>query len=301
MLILAKPDVTVSEEYKHAAASDTCPTMALVLSPCAKAWVVRSVSAPVRTTPQRTTNPGFPKSCRFLWTSRTASASEALFPGFSAEMVRTTGTTIHVLREGGGRPLLLLHGYPETHVTWHKVAPELAERFSVVVPDLRGYGDSGKPRGGEEGLVPGAKQTIPELWDLLGGSALIALGGERTIGMGTKPDGCVLLYAGVKTRCDSARRSFEDASGQDQRVAWFHANFQGWSEIWDPLFKEAASMVWRPLLVCPTDQDWEPKRNVTFDRRCSACDAAVRRRGRKHGDARRAGAVTAPSQPRHIL
>jgi 2-polyprenyl-6-methoxyphenol hydroxylase-like FAD-dependent oxidoreductase len=115
-----------------------------------------------------------------------------------------------------------------------------------------------------EGLVPGAKQMIPELWDLLGGSALIALGGERTIGMGTKPDGSVLLYAGVKTRGDSARCSFEQASGPDQRVAWFHANFQGWSEIWDPLFKEAASMVWRPLLVCPTDQHWEPKRNVTL-------------------------------------
>jgi 2-polyprenyl-6-methoxyphenol hydroxylase-like FAD-dependent oxidoreductase len=115
-----------------------------------------------------------------------------------------------------------------------------------------------------EGLVPGAKQMIPELWDLLGGSALIALGGERTIGMGTKPDGSVLFYAGVKTRDDSARRSFEEASGPDQRVAWFHANFQGWSEIWDPLFTEAASMVWRPLLVCPTDQHWEPKRNVTL-------------------------------------
>src|ERR1700729_3890378 len=115
-----------------------------------------------------------------------------------------------------------------------------------------------------EGLVPGARQMIPELWDLLGGSALIALGGERTIGMGTKPDGSVLLYAGVKPRGDSARRSFEEASGPDQRVAWFHANFQGWSEIWDPLFKEAESMVWRPLLVCPTDQHWEPKPNVTL-------------------------------------
>jgi 2-polyprenyl-6-methoxyphenol hydroxylase-like FAD-dependent oxidoreductase len=115
-----------------------------------------------------------------------------------------------------------------------------------------------------EGLVPGAKQMIPELWDLIGGSALIALGGERTIGMGTKPDGSVLFYAGVKTRGDSARRSFEEASGPDQRVAWLHAHFEGWSEIWDPLFKKAASMVWRPLLVCPTDQHWEPKRNVTL-------------------------------------
>ena len=70
----------------------------------------------------------------------------AYFPGFSTESIETSGTTIHVLRKGAGRPLLLLHGYPETHLTWHKVAPKLAEQFSVVVPDLRGYGDSGKPR-----------------------------------------------------------------------------------------------------------------------------------------------------------
>jgi haloacetate dehalogenase len=73
---------------------------------------------------------------------------EAFFPGFTAEMVETSGTKIHVLRKGSGRPLLLLHGYPETHLMWHKVAPRLAEQFSVVVPDLRGYGDSGKPQDG---------------------------------------------------------------------------------------------------------------------------------------------------------
>jgi 2-polyprenyl-6-methoxyphenol hydroxylase-like FAD-dependent oxidoreductase len=115
-----------------------------------------------------------------------------------------------------------------------------------------------------EGLVPAAKQTIPELWDLLGGSALIALGGERTIGMGTKPEGSVLIYAGLKTHDGAAREGLEEASGPDQRVAWFHANFQGWSELWDPLFREAVSMVWRPLLVCPSNQHWEPKPNVTL-------------------------------------
>ena len=72
-----------------------------------------------------------------------------LFPGFAAETVKTNGTTIHVLHKGSGRPLLLPHGYPETHLTWHKVASKLAEQFSVVVPDLRGYGDSGRPPGGE--------------------------------------------------------------------------------------------------------------------------------------------------------
>ena len=75
--------------------------------------------------------------------------ARAFFPGFSTESVETSGTTIHVLRKGIGWPLLLMHGYPETHLTWHKVAPRLAEQFAVVVPDLRGYGDSGKPQGGQ--------------------------------------------------------------------------------------------------------------------------------------------------------
>ena len=50
---------------------------------------------------------------------------------------------------GSGPPLLLIHGYPQTHVEWHKIAPRLAERFTVVMPDLRGYGDSSKPPDGE--------------------------------------------------------------------------------------------------------------------------------------------------------
>jgi 2-polyprenyl-6-methoxyphenol hydroxylase-like FAD-dependent oxidoreductase len=115
-----------------------------------------------------------------------------------------------------------------------------------------------------EGLVPAAKHAIPELWDLLGGSALIALGGERTIGMGTKPDGSVLLYAGLKTDAPAARQSLEEAISPDQRVSWFHANFKGWSDLWEPLFREAVSTVWRPLFVCPTDQRWKPKPNVTL-------------------------------------
>jgi 2-polyprenyl-6-methoxyphenol hydroxylase-like FAD-dependent oxidoreductase len=115
-----------------------------------------------------------------------------------------------------------------------------------------------------EGLVPEAKRVIPELWRLLGGSALIALGGERTIGMGTKPDRSVLFYAGLKTNDPAARQSLEEAIGPDQRVRWFHANFKGWSGLWEPLFREAVSMVWRPILVCPADQHWTPKPNVTL-------------------------------------
>src|SRR5580765_1935502 len=71
------------------------------------------------------------------------------FPGFTRSAVQTSGTTINVLKGGGGPPLLLLHGAPQSHVTWRLVAPQLARDFTVVAPDLRGYGDSGKPPDGE--------------------------------------------------------------------------------------------------------------------------------------------------------
>jgi haloacetate dehalogenase len=68
-----------------------------------------------------------------------------VFDGFEEFDIATTGTTIHGRRGGEGPPVLLLHGIPETHLMWHRVAPQLAERFTVVATDLRGYGDSGTP------------------------------------------------------------------------------------------------------------------------------------------------------------
>jgi haloacetate dehalogenase len=70
-----------------------------------------------------------------------------LFPGFSARTIRTRGASINLVTGGEGPPVLLLHGYPETHAMWHKVAPALARDYTVVCPDLRGYGDSSKPKG----------------------------------------------------------------------------------------------------------------------------------------------------------
>lgn len=71
------------------------------------------------------------------------------FPGFTAETIKTSGADIYVLKGGSGPPALLLHGAPQTHISWRKVAPELAKTHTVIVPDLRGYGDSSKPADGE--------------------------------------------------------------------------------------------------------------------------------------------------------
>jgi haloacetate dehalogenase len=87
-------------------------------------------------------------------------ANRSMFPGFRQTFVSTRGVmvdgkpadgaVINTLVGGNGPPLLLIHGHPETHICWHKVAARLAERFTVVLTDLRGYGDSSKPDGGEE-------------------------------------------------------------------------------------------------------------------------------------------------------
>jgi haloacetate dehalogenase len=68
-----------------------------------------------------------------------------MFEGFETKRIEVDGVGINLRQGGSGPPLLLLHGYPQTHVAWHKVAPRLAECFTVVCPDLRGYGDSDKP------------------------------------------------------------------------------------------------------------------------------------------------------------
>ena len=72
-----------------------------------------------------------------------------MFGGFEAERVETSEAEINLVRGGDGPPVLLMHGYPQTHAMWHLVAPELAEDFTVVATDLRGYGDSSKPFGDE--------------------------------------------------------------------------------------------------------------------------------------------------------
>lgn len=70
------------------------------------------------------------------------------FPGFERLDVQVSGALLHGVKGGSGPPLLLLHGWPQTHAEWHWIAPELAQHFTVVALDLRGYGDSSKPEDG---------------------------------------------------------------------------------------------------------------------------------------------------------
>jgi haloacetate dehalogenase len=106
----------------------------------------------------------------------------ALLPGFTERKIRTSGATIHLEFAGEGPPVLLLHGYPESHVMWHKLAPQLARDYTVVCADLRGYGDSSKPKG-----VPGhanyskraMAQDMAEVMDALGHRSFHVVGHDR--------------------------------------------------------------------------------------------------------------------------
>ena len=105
-----------------------------------------------------------------------------LFPGFERRRIRTSGATINLVSGGDGPPVLMLHGYPETHAMWHKVAPDLARDYTVVCADLRGYGDSSKPKG-----VPGhanySKRAMAldmvEVMEALGFAAFHLVGHDR--------------------------------------------------------------------------------------------------------------------------
>ncbi len=70
-----------------------------------------------------------------------------MFPEFQNVVIQTSEVKINLIKGGKGYPVLLLHGYPQTHVMWHKIAARLAENFTIIIPDLRGYGDSDKPSG----------------------------------------------------------------------------------------------------------------------------------------------------------
>ncbi len=104
------------------------------------------------------------------------------FPGFKRLTTKTSGATINFVTAGSGPPLLLLHGYPQTHIEWRSVAPQLAKTFTVVAADLRGYGDSSKPADGENHLNYSKRamaQDQVELMASLGFQKFAVVGHDR--------------------------------------------------------------------------------------------------------------------------
>jgi haloacetate dehalogenase len=105
-----------------------------------------------------------------------------MFEGFAQQQLTTSGTTISFVKGGDGPPLLLLHGYPQMHVMWHKIAPRLAQDFTVVAADLRGYGDSGKPPGDPQHLSYSKRvmaQDMVEVMQQLGYESFLLVGHDR--------------------------------------------------------------------------------------------------------------------------
>ena len=102
--------------------------------------------------------------------------------GFTRSEIKTSGATINTVQSGKGPPLLLIHGNPFTHLSWHKIAPRLAQDFTVVATDLRGYGDSEKPPGGGDHADYSFRtmaQDQVEVMASLGHSRFYAAGHDR--------------------------------------------------------------------------------------------------------------------------
>ncbi len=105
-----------------------------------------------------------------------------MFEGFERVRIETEGASINAVYGGKGPPVLLLHGYPQTYAMWHLVAPRLAESYTVVATDLRGYGDSSKPDGGVDhaGYSKRAMATDQvEVMEALGFGSFAVVGHDR--------------------------------------------------------------------------------------------------------------------------
>ena len=149
-----------------------------------------------------------------------------MFEGFSKATIETSGTTINLVHGGDGPPVLLLHGYPQTHVMWHKIAPRLAERFTVVATDLRGYGDSGKPPSEGDLSVFCKRATAQdqvEVMEQLGFESFHLVGHDRGVRVGHRlgldhPD-CVRSFTSLDVVASQAAFDGMDAN---LAFAWFH-------------------------------------------------------------------------------
>ena len=105
-----------------------------------------------------------------------------MFEGFERKRISVSEAEINLVIGGKGPPLLLLHGYPQTHVLWHKIAPRLADNFTVVASDLRGYGDSSKPKSDDKHETYSKRATARdqvEMMEALGFESFYLAGHDR--------------------------------------------------------------------------------------------------------------------------
>lgn len=106
-----------------------------------------------------------------------------MLDGFTTHSIDVGEARLHVLTKGEGPPVVLLHGYPQTHIAWAKVAPHLARHFTTVLLDLRGYGDSSGPPSGSPESVAYAKRTMARdvvaVMDRLGHESFAIAGHDR--------------------------------------------------------------------------------------------------------------------------
>src|ERR1700710_1016260 len=113
-------------------------------------------------------------------------------PGFTEQDIVLDGARIHVAIAGSGPAVLLLHGFPQTHLAWRGVAPALADHFTVVCPDLPGYGASDPPPGEDAPAAYATRRTARTMIDLMR-----ALGHDRFSVVGHDRGALVAFRAGL--------------------------------------------------------------------------------------------------------
>ena len=151
-----------------------------------------------------------------------------VFEDFTRTRIETSETVINVVHGGSGPPVLLLHGYPQTHVMWHKVAPMLSKGYSVVAPDLRGYGDSGKPLVGDDPERFCKRRTARdqlEVMTSLGHSSFHVVGHDRgaRVGYRLALDAPERVLSFTTLDVAPSQAAFE-AMDSSLAYAWFHWN-----------------------------------------------------------------------------
>lgn len=149
-----------------------------------------------------------------------------VFQGFEKIKIQTTDTEINLVSKGDGPAILLLHGYPQTHVMWHKIAPVLADQFMVVAPDLRGYGDSGKPQpNGDHNIY--CKRSMAEdqiqVMNELGIESFHVVGHDRGVRVGHRMalDYPTKVMSLTSLDVVPSQAAFENMDS-DLSFAWFH-------------------------------------------------------------------------------